>query len=69
MILTDAVKLAGYQEVPCYNQEVIKGLRDIVEREKRESNYNDLPFMACLMGYLYGVSQGVRKERQRRKSR
>lgn len=58
MILTDAVKLAGYQEVPCYNQ-----------REKRESNYNDLPFMACLMGYLYGVTQGVRKERQRRKSR
>lgn len=56
MILTDAVKLAGYQEVPCYNQEVIKGLRDIVEREKRESNYNDLPFMACLMGYLYGVT-------------
>jgi len=25
--------------------------------------------MACLMGYLYGVTQGVHKERQRRKSR
>lgn len=69
MKLMDAVKLAGYQYVPCYDKEVMKGLRDIVEREKRESKYNDLPFMACLMGYLYGVTQGVRKERQRRKSR
>lgn len=34
MILTDAVKLAGYQEVPCYNEEAMQGLRDIVEREK-----------------------------------
>lgn len=69
MNVTDAVKLAEYQEVPCANKEIMKGLRDIVEREKRESNYNDLPFMACLMGYLYGITQGVRKERQRRKSR
>jgi hypothetical protein len=68
MNLTDAIKLAGYQEVPFYNQEVIKGLNDIVECEKRKSSYNDLPFAACLSGYLYGVTQGVRKERQRRKN-
>ena len=42
MNLTDAIKLAGYQEVPFYNQEVIKGLNDIVECEKRKSSYNDL---------------------------
>lgn len=68
MNLTDAIKLAGYQEVPFYNQEVMKGLNDIVECEKRKSSYNDLPFAACLSGYLYGVTQGVRKERQRRKN-
>lgn len=66
MIRSDVLKLVGRQGVPSSDEKTLDGLYEIMNHAKTIRPC-DVLTIACLWSYSFGLIQGVRKERKRRK--
>lgn len=66
MIRSNVLELVRIQGVPSNDKEILDGLYEIMNYAKTTRTY-DVLTIACLWSYSFGLIQGVRKERKRRK--
>ncbi len=66
MIRSNVLELVWMHGVPSNDEEILDSLYEIMNHSKTTMPYDALT-LACLWSYSFGLIQGVRKERKRRK--